>query len=63
MQALELMLCDEKANSMRMLEYYTYDGINAGQVLLVMRFTAVGRDINLEEYYRLDAEHTSRVAH
>ena len=44
-------------------EQYTYGGMNAGQVLLVMSFSAVSRDLNLEEGNQLDAEHISRVAH
>ena len=63
MQALELMLCEEKANSMISSEHYTHGAMNAGQVLQVRSFSAVGRDLRLEEGHQLDAEHTFRVAH
>ena len=49
MQALELMLCEEKANSMISSEHYTYGRLNAGQVLLVRSFSAVGRDLRLKK--------------
>ena len=63
MQALELMLCEEKANSMISSKHYTYGVMNAEQLLLVTWFSAVDRHLRLEEGQYLDVEHTSRVAH
>ena len=57
MQAQELTLCEEKANSMRRFDHHTYIGMNAAQVLLMMSFSVVSRDLILEKEHQLDAEH------